>query len=511
MHPTPIDERVKWLYDTSEWLSTLEPFQGHPDTLGLLPRPPDPRDFNLAEAPGVAEALAVGFPDSGDLTQHVKGVYDQGSVPSCVSHTAAAGQSIFQQQEEGVWRVFDAPRVHADTGSISQGRWPTDILKYAQTNGLPLVNSNIRYKIASYAFAQAGGGWADTIKAALSTGRPVWICMLIPSSFGWESGGNLTQGYHEVLIVGWRPDAFLILNSWGSRWGRNGLGWVPISYLQQENYHRGMVLAHTVVDERIGPPPPPPPPPPLPPTPPVDEIKVKNLLDDRGQPVRGMDVGKTVRVVGTGFDRVPGPVLVKLGGTPTNVLRLLPTEIEAMVVAPVGVAGTVAILGGPSQTVAARSEFAVVVHGPEPLPPPVKPTIITAEVATGDAKTVTVGQTLTIGNAPITLRVTKIERGSDGEPSPPPPPDGELELDVVRTRGGLLVRVKDTSGRYVAATVAAQLGSQPLQAFRNRTAPSPDGGSSVPATFTLSVISTGTVTVTARDDAGRGGTTTLVV
>jgi hypothetical protein len=261
-HPTPFDERQQWIDEREAWRQSL-PSPPQPDFLFGLngPRPPDPRDWSLAADPAVAEKLAVGFPEAADLTKHIKGPpLNQGAVPSCVSHTMAHMQAIYQQMEEGVWRTFDAPRAHRETGAESTGRWPDDLLRYCVTNGMPLVGSNERYKIQGYAFVAYDGNWENTIKAAIAAEKAITLAMLLPSNFSYESSGAVTSGYHEVDLVGYRPGAFLILNSWGSSWGRNGLGWVPIEFLKQNNWQQRYVLVHAPVDVRQDPNPPPPPP-----------------------------------------------------------------------------------------------------------------------------------------------------------------------------------------------------------------------------------------------------------
>ena len=186
-HPYSFDERQAWIEERDAWRRTLPP-SPIPDFLtGIKVRPPDPRDWPAAGDPDIAAAKEAGLPEADDLLRDVKGPpLNQGAIPSCVSHTFAAGQSLFQQQEEALWRVFDAPRVHVETGPVNQGRMPDDILRYAQQRGLPLPGQETRYKIAAYAFVQPGAEWFETIKAALVARKPLGIAYLVPTQFGWE-------------------------------------------------------------------------------------------------------------------------------------------------------------------------------------------------------------------------------------------------------------------------------------------------------------------------------------
>lgn len=45
---------------------------------------------------------------------------------------------------------------------------------------------------------------------------------------------NQFRGYHAVLAIGWTAKGLLILNSWGSEWGKNGVAVLPYDYPIQE-------------------------------------------------------------------------------------------------------------------------------------------------------------------------------------------------------------------------------------------------------------------------------------
>lgn len=76
----------------------------------------------------------------------------------------------------------------------------------------------------------------------LDKGQPVGILISLTQSFMSPINGmisfeeNVHPGRHAVVIVGYGKDQtgnehYLICNSWGSTWGRNGHAWVPDSYL----------------------------------------------------------------------------------------------------------------------------------------------------------------------------------------------------------------------------------------------------------------------------------------
>lgn len=300
-NPIPVDDRLAWIEEQESWRLSL-PDPPVPDFLtGTKLRAPDPRDYLM---PG-AEALGlVGLPDSADITSDFPGpVLNQGGTPSCVCHTISHQMAIFQYQEERLARVFHASRAHLETGPEGQGRWPDDILKYARDRGMPLTGSEQRFRIVSYAFAPKTSqqAWVESIKAAIVNRQPVPICYLLPAVFGWESSGVVTSGYHETLIVGYRPGAFLMLNSWGTGWGKNGFGWVPIEFLLASNWQNGYVIAHSSVkDETTAPPIPPDPPDPIdPPTPPTTRVFLAG--EALGGGLEMLQEGQVLAATGHGF------------------------------------------------------------------------------------------------------------------------------------------------------------------------------------------------------------------
>jgi|GEM_PF-2716827 len=239
---------------------------------GAIWQPDNPKNYLMGCMADVRAMLAAGYPDRDEhLTPHMQYTYSQGASPSCVWH-AISGQQTGNEhiERKGELLIFDAMGMHNQTGDPNQGRYTGDMLKIAQDAGTKLANSSKRYKIGSYAFAPKGSPqeWESTIKAAIAAGHICGLALLLPTSFGWESsGGILPNSYHEVMIVGYRPDAFLIKNSWGDSWGQHGFGWVPISFLTQSNYQNGYVFANTIldaIDDDLAPSPPDPPHPPNP-------------------------------------------------------------------------------------------------------------------------------------------------------------------------------------------------------------------------------------------------------
>ena len=81
------------------------------------------------------------------------------------------------------------------------------------------------------------------VKKAISQDNPVIIGMETPPSFHkagrvWDGNDDGRHGRHALCVVGYDDSesggAFLVMNSWGTRWGDNGFTW--IKYRDFEKY-----------------------------------------------------------------------------------------------------------------------------------------------------------------------------------------------------------------------------------------------------------------------------------
>jgi uncharacterized protein YkwD len=265
---------------------TQEPFlfEGQYAT-GALYRPPDPKNFPMGRMRDVQPRLGGNYPPNDErLKQHVVHIYNQMSDPACVS-AWLAGLSTGNEHKErrGETILFDFLKLHLATGPRNQGRWPQDLLKIAQHEGVPVANSAKRYRVGSYAFAPTNSpeAFTDTMKAALAAGHLCGIASRLWSGLGWETAGALLgwETYHQYGACGYRADpapfgSFLCWNSWGKSFGREGFFWVPAHLLFIHNNHEGALIGSTVIDgidDDLAPLPNPNPPTPTPtPTPPND-------------------------------------------------------------------------------------------------------------------------------------------------------------------------------------------------------------------------------------------------
>lgn len=84
----------------------------------------------------------------------------------------------------------------------------------------------------------AGDTRCTAMRTALAAGFPVGVGMCVDALFESWAGGMVydgptgpSLGGHAVRICGYRPGAFLLVNSWGAMWGDAGCAWVSDAFI----------------------------------------------------------------------------------------------------------------------------------------------------------------------------------------------------------------------------------------------------------------------------------------
>lgn len=118
------------------------------------------------------------------------------------------------------------------------------------------------YKIESYRTVDHRS--VGAVKSYLQMGRPVQVSCLLGLNFMGKSDGEVMydddyssnpkeHGRHAMVCVGYDDDkgangAFLIVNSWGKRWGDDGYVWVDYDYFTAGEDANGLVYSAYVVE-----------------------------------------------------------------------------------------------------------------------------------------------------------------------------------------------------------------------------------------------------------------------
>jgi C1A family cysteine protease len=234
---------------------------------GWIPDRPDIRDLRYS-AP---RRLLKNLPPKIDLSSQLPACYDQGSLGSC---TANAGAGIFElnQAQQGIsWgetpsrlflyyntRILEGTvnedsgasirstiKAMVGTGMCTDSEWAYDIDKFA-----------IRPPDKAYAFAkdhtavkyQRLSQDLNQLKGCLAAGEAFIFGFSVYTSF--ESGAVAKSGIlelpkksesllggHAVMAVGYDESIrrFIIRNSWGTDWGKNGHFTMPYDFILNSN------------------------------------------------------------------------------------------------------------------------------------------------------------------------------------------------------------------------------------------------------------------------------------
>jgi len=227
------------------------------DGLGLV-REPDLVYKSFDRAPRFRAFL----PPSVDLSPRFPVAGSQGRQSSCVAWAVGYSLRSYYEGKRRNWSYYDADRLispafiynrlHNYNGNCSLGTSISAALQFMQDEGapplaaFPYVENDCSARPDPAAQAKAGEfrirswqsiepGKLDDIKGQLARGNPVVFGMQISESFRRVRPGEVYDdtespriGGHAMVIVGYSEEkqAFRLLNSWGTRWGEGGLGWV---------------------------------------------------------------------------------------------------------------------------------------------------------------------------------------------------------------------------------------------------------------------------------------------
>lgn len=219
--------------------------------MGYIPSPKDLRDYKVAKA--VRKQIVL--PDEFQLK--ATSIKDQGYVGSCVAHALSSALEadqkiiystgwIYGYRPENYYQdVGMIPREALKTihkvGAVKQKNFPYNI---EMQRGKTMVDNNLEvltnyaneFKIDSYAKLST----INEIKEFLYTAKTP-VPLAINTYNGMEIDENNTikipnfekdecTGGHMMLILGWNNKGFILQNSWGQYWGKNGLAILPYEY-----------------------------------------------------------------------------------------------------------------------------------------------------------------------------------------------------------------------------------------------------------------------------------------
>jgi C1A family cysteine protease len=233
---------------------------------GWIPDLPDQRDHLYAAPPEVVTAL----PAKVDMRDKCPEVYDQGQLGSCTANAIAGGVEfdLLKQGSEDFMpsRLFiyynerviegtvesdsgaqirDGMKSVANQGVCPEDEWKYDIGEFTMKPPDNCYQDALDNKVTSY---QRVPQTLTSLKGCLAHGNPVVFGFQVYETFESKevastgdvplpTTGEQLLGGHAVMAVGYDDSRarFLVRNSWGSKWGKDGYFTMPYPYLTESN------------------------------------------------------------------------------------------------------------------------------------------------------------------------------------------------------------------------------------------------------------------------------------
>ena len=221
------------------------------------------------------------LPSIVSLRKHVPYVYNQGSLGTCVAHSAAQALKIVLERAHSQKYfairlltgsgVYDPSRLyiyynsriesgdtHRDIGTTNYGGvhavktykaadekfWPYEVGAVNRRPSHEAYADAARFKDFEYSLVSQS---AYDLEDALAHGAPVMVgVQLGPSFVNCGRDGKISMpdlkreriiGGHSILLVGYDREKrlFEFVNHWGPLWGDSGFGYIPYDYLTDHN------------------------------------------------------------------------------------------------------------------------------------------------------------------------------------------------------------------------------------------------------------------------------------
>ena len=205
------------------------------------------------------------LPEEVDLRECCPPVYDQGKLGSCTANAIAAAyefDEVKQHNKEDFIpsRLFiyyneremedhvdkddgaeirDGIKSVAKQGVCHENMWPYDIRRFKMKPDGECYEDATHHRGLKYARV---GQNLNEMKHCLSEGYPFVFGFKVYSSFESDEvartgymhmplTGDLIEGGHAVMAVGYTEEYFIIRNSWGDKWGDGGYFYMPYAYI----------------------------------------------------------------------------------------------------------------------------------------------------------------------------------------------------------------------------------------------------------------------------------------
>jgi len=221
-------------------------------------------DTNMVKKKKYTVSRGDGLPSSYSLLPYAPSAGSQGSLGSCTSWASAyAGLTIVKRIEKNdsyaqpysPLDLHNRLKVKYNEPPCSYGNQIYNALQMLKENGCDIIDYNgnyCKYEPSSkfyndklFDFDLLNLSTYD-FKSSLKENAPIVICMTSYNN-GWNNSSNIINGiwngihgnktgeFHAMCIIGYDDfvggGSFLVQNSWGEYWGKNGRFWLKYSDL----------------------------------------------------------------------------------------------------------------------------------------------------------------------------------------------------------------------------------------------------------------------------------------
>ena len=242
-------------------------------------------DIRDKKFPKVKFFKAMILPPSVDLRPAMPPVYDQGTIGSCVANSIGANdqyEQIIQKipdafmpsrlaiyyggrelenniNEDSGMQIRDGIKFVAASGVCPETMWPYDVSKFAQRPPQECYDYAACHTVSEY--LSLDNTDITQLKKCLVDGFPFVFGFSVYESF--ESPAVAASGMmpipkphevyigeHAILAVGYDDSikCFIIRNSWGDNWGKNGYFFMPYSIITNPKMASGFWTIRVVND-----------------------------------------------------------------------------------------------------------------------------------------------------------------------------------------------------------------------------------------------------------------------